>query len=255
MFLKQIWILTFLFVSLSTAYAGKEGEQRNESQGKDAIVKKIANRIQKAGDTSLEWPGWPEESEWIEDKVAFLWFPAGKGFSELDFTRIDLEVNGEIWNSKTKFQNHGQLQSLDRAERPYFRFNIRVTREELNKLQAFLKKNKDLKRMHTTCVNGACEALREAGVLDVPLPASQVPFLASTYFKVLQKVGHSRIVSIEAKNHPDLWKEINPNSYEESSKLFNEVLGTSVVGTVVAIMAAFVGYQLICKLGFLWVAF
>jgi hypothetical protein len=87
---------------------------------------------------------------------------------------------------------------LNRRERidkiGHFRFGLRVSEKELTELRRTLESG----RHHgATCVGGACEALKAAGIRQFTFPANLTPTGNAIYSAVNRIVPGARVINVE----------------------------------------------------------
>ncbi len=135
--------------------------------------------------------------EGLTEIVKLVWYPKSQ---YVMLSHVELAVDGQMWDATSGFSKRGTLKSRKRATKSggygYFSFSLRVTSEEMAKLQMYLEENLD-KRKAQMCISGACRALRKNTGIYIPFPFSKVPTFSAMYLSLGRLIGNKRIERID----------------------------------------------------------
>ncbi len=145
----------------------------------------------------------PEELKLKSSKngLALMWYPRyPDGHTSCTHTKII--VDGQVWgslHSYTKFREQKVHETLARRslKDSYIQFNLKASPEEIERMKYLLQNNDRRGTGAGTCIAGACGALRESGIQDIPFPFSQLPSLAALYLGIKSRFPKSQVFSIE----------------------------------------------------------
>jgi hypothetical protein len=136
-----------------------------------------------------------------QNGLALMWYPRyPEGHTSC--THIKIIVDGEVWgtmNTYEKFKEQKVHETLARRslKDSFFKFNLKASPEEIERMNYLLKNNDRRGTGAGTCIAGACGALRESGIQDIPFPFNQLPSLAALYLGIKSRFPNSQVFSIE----------------------------------------------------------
>ncbi len=120
--------------------------------------------------------------------ISMLWYPHyPDGSPSCSHTKI--LVDGQVWSTMNEYRPMREKSVHEKLARrsishSYFEFKIKVRPVEIERIKFLLENNDRRGTGIGMCVQGACGALRESGVLFVPPPFNQLPSLAAFYMAI-----------------------------------------------------------------------
>lgn len=141
-----------------------------------------------------------EDKANIKGFVSYIYYPSQRegppsGHSEL-------EIEGNSYTLLTKARSVKPLSyMIERAQKgngmPFFRFNISVTPNQLDKLREGVSTTNS-----KICSVGVANALKQYANFKIPLPFVLLPLLSTIYLTTAKKFGSQRIYQIESYGDP-----------------------------------------------------
>ncbi|MEW6057839.1 MAG: hypothetical protein AB1540_14620 [Bdellovibrionota bacterium] len=138
-----------------------------------------------------------QATEYINDSVELIWYPRA-GYVLL--SHYELGIDGKLYSALMGLEKKTTIEVATRAAKSggkgFFRFKLRVTADELDRLKNYVDSNLNKPRFQM-CVGGVCKVITKNTRAVIPFPFSKVPTLNAIYLTVAHKLGYSRIVGIE----------------------------------------------------------
>ena len=136
------------------------------------------------------------ESEKLTENIDFIYFPKA-GFYAI--SHIELNVKDNLWHTLFNTTKGSPYAVAERnakiGGKSFYRFRLKVSPDELNRLQNYLDEGAKTSRLQT-CVSGACRALNRSGILYIPPPFSKIPLLSAVYLRLMKLSRARRIESV-----------------------------------------------------------
>lgn len=133
----------------------------------------------------------------LTENIHILYYPN----NGLDLTRVDIEVEGIIWNASGGYGKTGDYQARLRAAKRFDHLNmlnyqISITESELKNIKEYLSVREGRRELQS-CVSGLCKLLRNNTGINIPFPFTQVPSLSALYLRVYNKLSKRRVKAVE----------------------------------------------------------
>lgn len=143
-----------------------------------------------------------QEKALLKDKVFYLWYP-GQTIPIAGHTHFEVEhlecfaAGGDVALFKAR-----NIPPKEHKGRPYFRFNLRVTPQELANLNGYLDKTHFL--WPSTCSGNTASIIAKTTAINIPFPFSTFPLLSGSYLSLRKLAGWNRVSDITFVHKPGI---------------------------------------------------